>query len=246
MIKSRQYYNNIAQQPAPDESLDVPVENSKLLSRRNSFPMALSYESPSTDKEEGGLGSDEATKGGYGYGSVERADTTIRQMNMRDLSSRFPQKVLIIVTGLLSALILSSVVRSLVTSRPGNLDPRVVNGPLSMSFVHRDEKESYYEVLDDSYEVIDGKPIRRVLASGTYIRNAGNNGWNHLSVTAGKGYASSPSVRERSLITSNNYVRAMQAAGYLEGYATCTEISQYYNNFYFGLFDGGDPTKGTD
>ena len=38
-------------------------------------------------------------------------------------------------------------------------------------------------------------------------------------------------------------VRALEAAGYLEGYSTCVEILQYYNNFYFGLFDGGDPTR---
>jgi len=35
----------------------------------------------------------------------------------------------------------------------------------------------------------------------------------------------------------------LEAAGYLEGYSTCVEILQYYNNFYFGLFDGGDPTR---
>ena len=46
-----------------------------------------------------------------------------------------------------------------------------------------------------------------------------------------------------SLFVVVTQVRALQAAGYLEGYSTCVEILQYYNNFYFGLFDGGDPTR---
>ena len=32
----------------------------------------------------------------------------------------------------------------------------------------------------------------------------------------------------------------MKAIGYLEGYATCNEINQWYHNFYSGLFNGGD------
>mmetsp|Transcript_4556 Transcript_4556/g.6234 ORF Transcript_4556/g.6234 Transcript_4556/m.6234 type:complete len:596 (+) Transcript_4556:792-2579(+) len=34
----------------------------------------------------------------------------------------------------------------------------------------------------------------------------------------------------------------MEALGYLEGYATCQEMNEWYVNFYSGLFDGGDPT----
>lgn len=37
----------------------------------------------------------------------------------------------------------------------------------------------------------------------------------------------------------------MEAAGYLEGFATCVEIGQFYVNFYYGLFDGGDPNTGS-
>jgi hypothetical protein len=75
-----------------------------------------------------------------------------------------------------------------------------------------------------------------------YIRiylHAHISGWHHLTVRAGEGFSSSPTNLAYSDQTSVNYIRSMEAAGYLEGFATCTEIGQFYVNFYMGLFDGG-------
>ena len=146
------------------------------------------------------------------------------------------QRVMVAVAVILAVFLLLAAVRpsALTASDPVGLRARGTGGGgglLTTNVVHQDDTTSYYEVLDDTYDIVHGVAVKRVLASGTYVRNAGGNGWNHLTVTAGEGYESSPTAYERSQIASNNYVRAMEAAGYLEGHATCVEMAQYYNNF---------------
>jgi hypothetical protein len=78
----------------------------------------------------------------------------------------------------------------------------------------------------------------RIFASGTYLRNVGDNGWHHLTVRAGEGFFSSPDSSHRDYVKALNYAHSMQAAGFLEGYATCNEIGQSYANTYMSLVDG--------
>ena len=57
---------------------------------------------------------------------------------------------------------------------------------------------TYYEVVDGSFDIKNGVPVKRILAYGTYIRNVKNNGWHHLTVRAGEGFSSSPTNKESS------------------------------------------------
>ena len=153
---------------------------------------------------------------------------------------KFAQRSLLIITVILSLMIVGS---ALLLKYYGGR-PIAENNPFMMSVFLDDESTSRFEVVDNTVDIIRGRRTKRVLASGTYVKNADGGGWNHLTVRAGEGFSSSPSNKAYSQETSVNYVRSMEAAGYLEGFATCTEIGQYYVNFYFGLFDGGDPTEG--
>lgn len=155
---------------------------------------------------------------------------------------KFAQGLLLLITFFLTVAIIGSALLLSHFKVPTAADHR---NPLMMSVFLDNESTSRFEVVDNTVDIVKGKRIKRVLASGTYIRNAEGGGWNHLTVRAGEGFSSSPSNREYSQETSLNYIRSMEAAGYLEGYATCMEIGQYYVNFYFGLFDGGDPTQGS-
>eukprot|EP01034_Spumella_vulgaris_P029175 gene29175-36179_t len=51
-------------------------------------------------------------------------------------------------------------------------------------------------------------------------------------------------VTERDFddLVAQQYFRSMEAIGYLEGFATCEIMNEWYVNFYSGLFDGGDPS----
>jgi hypothetical protein len=145
-----------------------------------------------------------------------------------------PRRVLVAVATALTVFVVYAALRPSavpVASSRGPRPRRDGSGLLTTHVVHQDDTTSYYEVADGTYDIVHGVAVKRVLASGTYVRNAGGNGWHHLTVTAGEGYESSPTAYERSQITSNNYVKAMEAAGYLEGHATCVEMAQYYNNF---------------
>ena len=155
---------------------------------------------------------------------------------------KFAQTLLLLITFFLSVAIVGSALLLRTFKSPTAADHR---NPLMMSVFLDNESTSRFEVVDNTVDIIKGRRTKRVLASGTYIRNAEGAGWNHLTVRAGEGFSSSPSNKEYSQETSMNYIRSMEAAGYLEGFATCMEIGQYYVNFYFGLFDGGDPTEGS-
>lgn len=154
---------------------------------------------------------------------------------------KFVQRSLLLITVILSMTIIFSALLLKHFNSPAVVD----KNPLMMSVFLDNESTSRFEVVDNTVDIIKGRRTKRVLASGTYIKNADNGGWNHLTVRAGEGFSSSPSNKAYSQDISVNYIRSMEAAGYLEGFATCTEIGQYYVNFYFGLFDGGDPTEGT-
>lgn len=153
---------------------------------------------------------------------------------------KFAQQLLLLMTVIISLTIIGSALILRWFSVPSTIG----KNPLMMSVFLDNESTSRFEVVDNTIDIIKGRRTKRVLASGTYIKNADGGGWNHLTVRAGEGFSSSPSNKAYSQDTSINYIRSMEAAGYLEGFATCTEIGQYYVNFYFGLFDGGDPTKG--
>ena len=150
------------------------------------------------------------------------------------------QRSLLVTTVFLSMVIIGSAL----LFRHYNISSIVEKNPLMMSVFLDNESTSRFEVVDNTIDIVRGRRTKRVLASGTYVKNANEGGWNHLTVRAGEGFSSSPSIKAHSQETSVNYIRSMEAAGYLEGFATCTEVGQYYVNFYFGLFDGGDPTEG--
>lgn len=101
-----------------------------------------------------------------------------------------------------------------------------------------------YSVIDNEPVVSSSKP--HVLATGKYIRNVNDNGWNYLEVetfdmTAWlKSNLTAKHISQPIII--EEYIRTMQALGYLEGFVTCHEMNAWYVNFYSGLFDGGDPT----
>jgi hypothetical protein len=76
------------------------------------------------------------------------------------------------------------------------------------------------------------------LATGVYITNYENNGWNHLRVHM-------PNIE----LTNDydyfaRYFMGWEAMGFLEGYVTCEEMQSFYVNLYHGLFDGGDIVPG--
>ena len=75
-----------------------------------------------------------------------------------------------------------------------------------------------------------------ILAEGIYYPNLDNNGWNHLQVQSNTNYYDLTNP-----LVFKDYFATIEAMGFLEGYVTCTEINQFYINFYSGLFDGGDP-----
>ena len=150
------------------------------------------------------------------------------------------QRSLFVTTVFLSLIIIGSAL----LFRHYNVPSYIDKNPLMMSVFLDNESTSRFEVVDNTIDIVKGRRTKRVLASGTYVKNANSGGWNHLTVRAGEGFSSSPSIKAHSQETSVNYIRSMEAAGYLEGFATCTEVGQYYVNFYFGLFDGGDPTEG--
>lgn len=116
--------------------------------------------------------------------------------------------------------------------------------------------------LDPSETALDTMPIIRydsgrdeysiyndadtLLAVGSFASNVNGSGWHYLTVTStdlpktkSKGSVT-PQAASDALIQA--YMDRMKATGHLEGYLTCKEISQWYINFYSGLFDGGDPT----
>ena len=75
---------------------------------------------------------------------------------------------ILLFTVIMSLLTLSSVLLPLFNASHPKLDPLMtgfVTGPLSLSMVHRDSTTSYYEVLDNSYDVINGHPVKRVLVT---------------------------------------------------------------------------------
>ena len=77
------------------------------------------------------------------------------------------RRILIVVTVVLSIIMLSSILLPSITTSHPKVDPFLTGfvGPLSLSMIHRDATTSYYEVLDNSYDVIDGKPVKRVLVT---------------------------------------------------------------------------------
>jgi hypothetical protein len=112
-----------------------------------------------------------------------------------------------------------------------------------------DSEEDYisyksYEVINDTNFKIKDNSNSIILASGSYIKK--KNGWNHFSIVIPDILL--PTV-DKSSIESQEiydlYFQSMEGMGYIEGFATCEDINQYYVNFYSGLFDGGDPTTGS-
>lgn len=79
------------------------------------------------------------------------------------------------------------------------------------------------------YKVVRGQN-HITLAEGSFEMSSDRSGWHHLHVVG------------KRTETADEYFRVMDAVGYLEGYATCPQIMQFYSNFYSGLFDGADPT----
>ena len=134
--------------------------------------------------------------------------------------------------------------------------------PSSFFTVKRDFKTGEFQVY---ISPDDSTPY----AAGSYLKNVDSNGWNHLSVrgvlAGSKGRPSvaayvvppmgspaesvtsaAPSnVNEQRQEQQNEELLSMLAMGFLEGYATCNEMRQWYVNFYSGLFDGGDPMDPT-
>ena len=179
-------------------------------------------------------------------GPLCRCENNAEPINNKDDQTslyrhKFAQSLLLLITFILAVAIIGSDL----LLRNFRVPAADHKNPLMMSVFLDNESTSRFEVVDNTVDVVKGRRTKRVLASGTYIRNAEGGGWNHLTVRAGEGFSSSPTNREYSQETSLNYIRSMEAAGYLEGYATCMEMGQYYVNFYFGLFDGGDPTQGS-
>jgi hypothetical protein len=85
-----------------------------------------------------------------------------------------------------------------------------------------------------------------ILADGVYTKNLNNNGWNYLSIETMDLKSFSTRLNETKGNTLNEneqlatirqqYIRNMKALGYLEGYVTCNEVKQYYENFFAGQF----------
>eukprot|EP01031_Cornospumella_fuschlensis_P027137 gene27137-32781_t len=114
-----------------------------------------------------------------------------------------------------------------------------------------------YDKDGDIYRVIDNFPLYtlassspHVLANGSYVRNVNGNGWNYLTILTGDLQTYVDVHRKKVLkygvnidqVIVEEYLRSMQAVGYLEGqlqfgYLTCHEMNAWYVNFYSGLFD---------
>lgn len=73
--------------------------------------------------------------------------------------------------------------------------------------------------------------LSSALVYGKYLLDVENNGWNFLSIH------SNPEL----IHSREDYLLSMEAMGYLEGYATCHDMEDWYQNFYAGLFEGGNP-----
>jgi hypothetical protein len=61
-----------------------------------------------------------------------------------------------------------------VPATPNNDD----KNPLMMSVFLDDETTSRYEVVDNTVDIIKGRRMKRVLASGTYVKNSEEGGDN--------------------------------------------------------------------
>ena len=118
--------------------------------KKNTFP--VSYQSISSDTTCG-----ERT-------DVEDDGMLIYPQVSKNTNGR---RVLIVITVVLSIIMLSSILLPSFTTSHPKVDPFLTGfvGPLSLSMIHRDATTSYYEVLDNSYDVIDGKPVKRVLVT---------------------------------------------------------------------------------
>ena len=98
------------------------------------------------------------------------------------------------------------------------------------------------------------------LAWAKFVRNVEESGWHYLDVeawdiqgflgsnpvlnSAGSKLVNVPGIGDgQLLILRQQYLRSMHAMGLLEGYLTCTEIAQWYENFYDGYFDGSQPPE---
>ena len=119
------------------------------LSQKNGFP--VSYQSINTTSAE----------------HVEEDDgLALHQQTIDKTNGR--RVYILLLTVIMSLLTLSSVLLPLFNASHPKLDPLMtgfVTGPLSLSMVHRDSTTSYYEVLDNSYDVINGHPVKRVLVT---------------------------------------------------------------------------------
>lgn len=98
---------------------------------------------------------------------------------------RLASSLLLIITVVLSFAIIGSALLLRHFNSPTTVDNNKTN-PLMLSVFTDDKSTSRFEVVDNTVDIIKGKRARRVLASGTYIKNAEGNGWNHLTVRAGK------------------------------------------------------------
>lgn len=113
--------------------------------------------------------------------------------------------------------------------------------------------ESHFQKRDANHR----QHNNHIWVTGSFLKNVDGQGWNYLdmnipdmsiltsSSSPSSSSSSSPSTPVSSNVTIDTYLRAMEATGLLEGFVTCQEISQYYLNFYSGLFDGGDPRPQT-
>jgi hypothetical protein len=128
------------------------------------------------------------------------------------------------------------------------------------------------DAITNRYFVIDNNPLpnfpfanpvisndlgtnnnRVILADGLYSPNLAGDGWNYISVETMdlKSFALRLNETKGSYLPESEqlatirdqYVRNMKALGYLEGYMSCNEIKQYYENFYAGTFTNRNLTQ---
>lgn len=71
-----------------------------------------------------------------------------------------------------------------------------------------------------------------VYAIGSFNLNVSNNGWNYFEV---KTFPRDTGPKE--------HLRVLKAAGYLEGYATCKHIKQFYENYAQSMFGRDEPDE---
>lgn len=129
-----------------------------------------------------------------------------------------------------------------------------------------DASRTLYQVVDNNPQFgnWNNNPTPHVLATAKYVKNYNNNGWHYLhietidlqalarNITGKRHHTVYGSIENgNNVVNGTNisldfmieeYLRTMKAMGYVEGFATCHEMSAWYVNFYSGLFDGGDPT----